>query len=360
MNIVKIKNYKDVYGDNINYNYRDMYCYVIQMKYLVPIKKDKDDVNTPGILTEDYIELERMIGENEFIDYANENHIAYHELHEQDDIENVIDKNQSPMIHMDALYYYTENDKTKILNDNKGLKLYRAKVANFILNMTKKKDEQEGEPAPLDLCPKRIKMLEYYGKYDMKDETSVILEILQPDMVNTTSVCETSVLLNPTPTCSCGQQNLSTISLGLNTGVSCNLLRGYRKEMKKLMTETFTDIDFWKKVVSASSVYQASAIALIYKYTDALIESGLSIFGRGDKKLDLNTPCVCAGNRINLFDNYQNDLKDILKAFGYMKEGIHSIDANISFITVAMRKFATYYEYLQWTGFVIDTDENWE
>ena len=130
--------------------------------------------------------------------------------------------------------------------------------------------------------------------------------------------------------------------------------------MKQVMFETFTDLEFWRWFIYGSPTGESGAVAGIYNYTEALIKSGLSIFDRnGAKKLDLNSPCRCVGNSETLFANYQKDLNDILYAFSLMKKGVESFEANISTITVALQKFATYYEYLQWEKMVISTDENW-
>ena len=382
MNIVKIKDITSLKSKDELYDFRNKYCYCIQMKYLVPMnpgglydtpeQDEWTDEQKCGILKEEYVRFEGTADIDALCEAINEESakandrvdrqrtVTYRTLRDVD--MRYIDLVRSPMNKISTDFYYTENNRSSIKHDAPGLKRYRSYVAKFFLEEIKSKGGRDEEiPRPIKApCPKKVAMLNYYA-FDMtEDNTLLTLQMLQPE-TTVGSTCESISLKNSIkPTCSC-QQSAGLVTLSnLSVGSSCNLVRNYRALMKQVMFETFTDLGFWRWFIYGTPTGESGAVAKIYDYTEALIKSGLSIFDRnGAKKLDLNSPCGCVGNSETMFTNYQKDLNDILYAFSLMKEGVKSFEANISTITVALQKFATYYEYLQWEEMVISTDENW-
>ena len=382
MNIVKIKDITSLKSKDELYDFRNKYCYCIQMKYLVPMnpgglydtpeQDEWTDEQKCGILREEYDKFEGTADIDALCEAINEESakandrvdrqrtVTYRTLRDVD--MRYIDLVRSPMNKISVDFYYTENNRSSIKHDAPGLKRYRSYVAKFFLEEIKSRGGHDEEiPRPIKApCPKKVAMLNYYA-FDMtEDNTLLTLQMLQPE-TTVGSTCESISLKNSIkPTCSC-QQSAGLVTLSnLSVGSSCNLVRNYRALMKQVMFETFTDLEFWRWFIYGTPTGESGAVAKIYDYTEALIKSGLSIFDRnGAKKLDLNSPCGCVGNSETMFANYQKDLNDILYAFSLMKEGAESFEANISTITVALQKFATYYEYLQWEKMVISTDENW-
>lgn len=382
MNIVKIKDITSLKSEDGLYDFRNKYCYCIQMKYLVPMNpgglydvSEEDEWTIEqkhGILKEEYVKFEGSAdidalckAINEESANANDNEkrqrvVTYRTLREVD--MRYVDLVRSPMNKISVDFYYTENDRSNIKHETPGFKRYRSYVAKFLLNELKSRGYRDEEISRLIKapCPKKVAMLNYYA-FDMtEDNTLQTLQMLQPETA-IKSACESISFSNIKTSCSCQQQSAGLVTLSIpSVGSSCSLVRSYRALMKQVMFETFTDLEFWRWFVYGTPTGESGAIAKIYDYTEALIKSGLSIFDRnGAKKLDLNSPCGCVGNSEALFANYQKDLNDILYAFGLMKEGAESFEANVSTITVALQKFATYYEYLQWEKMVINTDENW-
>ena len=381
MNIVKIKDIKSLKSKDELYDFKNKYCYCIQMKYLVPMNPGGlyDASEEPkavewtaeqkhGILKDEYAEFEKTLDIDALCEAINERSadtndkeerrrkVTYRTLSDED--KRYIDPIRSPMNRISIDFYYTENNRY----ETRELKRYRAHVARFLLKEIESRERRDVEiprliKAP---CPKKEVMLNYYV-FDMaEDKTLQALQILQPE--TSSSVCESiSLMSSIKSSCSCQQQGAGLVTLSTpSIGSSCNLVRNYRTLMKQVMFETFTDLEFWRWFIYGSPTGESEAVLNIYNYTEALIRSGLSIFERnGAKRLDLNNPCGCVGSSEALFANYQKDLNNILYAFGLMKEGVKSFESNISTITVALQKFATYYEYLQWEKMVISTDENW-
>ena len=367
MNIVKIKDITSLKSEDELYDFRNKYCYCIQMRYLIPMNpgglydipvEEWTIEQKYGILKEEYVKFEkstdvpalildifeRSANANDVNGSEERRIIAYRTLKDGD--MRYVDFVRSPMNKISVDFYYIENDRSNIKHEAPGLKRYRSYVAKFLLNEIKSRDSRDVETPRLIKapCPKKVAMLNYYA-FDMtEDNTLLTLQMLQPE-TTVGSTCESISLKNSIkPTCSCQQ------SAGLVT----------RALMKQVMFEAFTDLEFWRWFIYGTPTGESGVVAKIYDYTEALIKSGLSIFDRnGAKKLDLNSPCGCVGNSETLFANYQKDLNDILYAFSLMKEGVESFEANISTITVALQKFATFYEYLHWEKMVISTDENW-
>lgn len=369
MNIVRIKDITDIKSEGEKYNFRNKYCYAIHLNWFVPMNPGGlDDIpegeeptleQKYGLLEKDYKTVEQM-SDDSLESYFQEHSITYKRIDER--LERYIDVIKSPMSRLNLDFYYTENDRSDINHTTPGIKRYRAYVAKFLLqDLVKYNYMDVTEPRKIKApCPKKVAMLNYYAFDMVEDKVLQTLQMLQPESSGNTNTCETPVTNISKPTCSCQQSsNLINLIPSVDT-TTCNLVRTYRQQMKKVMIESFTDLDFWRWFIYSTPTGESGAIAKIYNYTEALIKSGLSIFDRdGAKRLDLNNPCGCTGNQELMYANYQKDLNDILHAFELMKKGTESFETNISTITVALQKFATYYEYLQWEKMVISTDENW-
>ncbi len=316
-----------------NKYFRGRYCWAINFTKCYCIKPDADST-IPGVLPGDYAAYERgdktdipvdADGVEVVIDY--------------DDFKGYIDIDKS-LTKVSTEYFTTYNKFIDDLGDICMclLRRYRAQVAAFIYNGIQGKW--------LDLCDKKRLMLEYYI-YDMNDDTVSELRIFDAKTSTDSSSCGCGCNKSiPTATqvvtsCGCSSNGTTTLTNLLNNTVNCDLVEMYRKKMKAYMVETFSDPDFWGYV----SVKYKAAISNIIKYTELLIESGLSIYST-DVKFDLNYSCADASSsQDSRYMKFVYDLNQILTAFRLIEQCDFS---KMSFIRSALSTFAEYYEYMQW------------
>lgn len=388
MNIVKFNDTKltcnQCAGQNIsepemelfNKYFRGRWCWAIRMDQVFLIRPD-DDISgvIPGIVPEDYTLLER-------------NGVEYMMEHE-DELDNPIPKHDedpnSPLCleltkfmkyvskidspaYMNTEYFTAQN----ALMDGNGelsmtlVRRYRAQIAAILYNGV--------QNMVLDFCDKKVSMLEYYI-YDMSDSVTSTVGMFNKGTSTTQSGCNCgcggshgSVQTNPTSGivmntlaqvgqvgCGCTSAMVGTADL-MQMVSSCDILKEYRKLMKSYMMSTFSDLDFWKYVTEKYKI----AVQRVIKYTQAVIDTGLSIFANDNKKLDLNYDCCKAGsNRSSLYNNYIYDLKNIVETFKLIEAEDYT---RLTFIRTNLSKFADYYEYMQWNDdnvIVCPGDERW-
>ena len=315
-----------------NKYFRGRYCWAINLKKCYCIKPDADST-IPGVLPEDYAAYER--GEMTDIPVDTD---GTEVVINYDDFKGYIDIDKS-LTKISTEYFTVYN---KFIDDLGNipmalLRRYRAQVAAFIYNGVQGKW--------LDFCDKKRLMLEYYI-YDMKDDIVSALSIFNTEDTDTSTCgcgCNASV---PTATqvvtsCGCSSNGTTTLTNLLNNTVNCDLVEKYRAQMKAYMIETFSDPDFWRYV---SERYKA-AISNIIKYTELLIESGLSVYST-DIKFDLNYSCADASSSSDSrYTKFVFDLNQILTAFKLIEQCDFS---KMSLIRTSLSTFAEYYEYMQW------------
>ena len=131
--------------------------------------------------------------------------------------------------------------------------------------------------------------------------------------------------------------------------------------MKAYMIETFSDVKFWLKI--ASNRVARTALINIITLTEQLIKSGISIFSN-NTTFDLNYPCSVSSSDAR-YDAFVRDMSDFVEALNLILEAGTTGEpiTRLSFVNNALASFASYYEYLQWSGYTVnifDTDENYE
>lgn len=339
MNIVKfteakLDSAKYSFADTYNTYFRGRYCWCINMTDCYLIRPDKDsDIN--GILPDDYNSYERGTGDTTGLTTL-----------EYGDIPSTsVDFNKS-LIKISTEYF---TDKNAYIDaavdadiDTERVKAYRRYVALYILNGI-----HDGWLT--DFCDKRKALLNYYAN-DMSDDTLALLKGLDEVNTNTTATtsscgCSTASTSSGTvlTTSSCGCSNgngLSSIDVLINKIQTCSLADDYASKMKYYMTETFTDLDFWKYIYE----HYNTAIGRIATLTDLLIKSGLSINIKTGA-FDLNYTCATASKTDAVYKQFVSDLQIIADAFHLMENGDFTKTATLS---NALSTLASYYEYLQW------------
>ena len=384
MNIVKFNDTeltRAKVGDEISdkdlelYNkyFRGRWCWAIRMSDVFLIRPDDDITGIiPGIVPEDYTLLERF---------------GYEEMEErEDELDNPLPRTEDGSILklnlVDFMKWVSKIDSPAYMNteyftaqnalvDGNGelsmtlIRRYRAQVAAILYNGV--------QNMALDFCDKKVSMLEYYI-YDMTDSVTSTIGMFTKGVTTTSaSSCgcggsHGSVQVNPTTGvvmntltqlgqvgCGCTSAMVGTSDL-MQMISSCDIIKEYRKLMKSYMVSTFGDLDFWKYVTEKYKV----AIQRIIAYTQAVIDTGLSIFAGDNKKLDLNYNCCKASSdRNGLYSNYVYDLKNIIEAFKLIEAEDYS---KLTFIRSNLLKFTDYYEYMQWNEdniMVYPGDERW-
>ena len=384
MNIVKF-NDTELTSDNRNVNvtdeemelynkyFRGRWCWAIRMDDVFLIRPD-DDLKgvVPGIVPEDYTLLERYgVEEMRTREDELDNPIPLTDDGEVLSLKLVkfmssVSKMDSPA-YMNTDYFTSQN---AYIDGNGGLSMclvrrYRAQVAAILYNGV--------QNMALDFCDKKQAMLEYYI-YDMSDQVTSTVGMFRNGVVSSSqssscgcggshgsvSGATTGVILNTLTQlgqagCGCGSSVVSAQDI-LQSVSTCDIIAEYRKLMKMYMVSTFGDLDFWKYVTTRYKV----AIERIIKYTQAVIDTGLSIFS-GNQKLDLNYGCAQAGSdRQRLYDSYVYDLKNIIAAFELIMDEDYT---RLSFIRSNLLKFTDYYEYMQWNDSNVmvnpGIDEHW-
>lgn len=386
MNIIKFKgidcpselNGKEISQDDrelFNKYFKGHYCYAIHMTdiYLM-IPEDS--------------ELNNGIKPSEYILYENGERNASEEMPVllYDDYKSLIDAYNvyAPVPGAGSDFFIVLNKKYEgSLNINSDIYIYRRQVANSILSSGITKDSDNnyalrflGVSNTKEFCPKKLEMLKYYSE-DMTSETLETIKLFQDAMsskivTNASSGCgcgsnnnfayTSPSSLSTTPSCTC-QSNTGVTDLSSLLGSigSCNIYQTYRKMMKAYMIETFSDVKFWLEI--ASNKVARKAIVDIITLTEQLIKSGISIFSN-NTTFDLNYPCGVSSSDAR-YDAFVRDMNNFIEALNLILEAGETGGpiTKSSFINNALASFASYYEYLQWSGYTVnifDTDENYE
>ncbi len=339
MNIVKftdskLDSAKYSFADTYNAYFRGRYCWCINMTDCYLIRPDKDsDIN--GILPDDYNSYERGTGDTTGLIT-----LAYADIPSTS-----VDFDKS-LIKISTEYFTDKNayiDAAVAADiDTERVRAYRRYVALYILNGV-----HDGWLT--DFCDKRKALLNYYAQ-DMSDDTLALLKGLDEVNTNTATVtsCSCSAAAGASSgtvltasTCGCSSGNgLSSIDMLINKIQTCSLADDYASKMKYYMTETFTDLDFWKYIYE----HYNTAIGRIATLTDLLIKSGLSINIKTGA-FDLNYTCATASKTDAVHKQFISDLQSIADAFHLMESGDFTKTATLS---NALSTLASYYEYLQW------------
>ena len=343
--------------DLFNTYYKGMYCFVTPVA-IYPVCSDSDSKN--GITRETY--LKTVFNTSSAISYRSRvytttedgssipvfscisiNEFNYYKLSAY------VDPLYSEL-YEDTEFYEKINERTKLFGNLdvsiENVRKFRSEVAGIIF----------AGRSLAQLCPKVESMLQYYME-DMSDTTVEMLTLFQLQNPVSTNTISPYQYANSS---SCGCSNVTMTSNGLsnisklllNTTTNCDTVKGYRDAMKAYMISVFSDIEFWRKIVNQ----YPEAITLIIKYLTALIESGMSIFNRG-RKLELDYCCETDFNDSNsLYNTYIEDMSAIKETFELLINERVSGEQNTSkdsFMKTQLGKFANYYEYLSWDGYVV-------
>ena len=388
MNIIKFKdidcpselNGKEIGQENrelFNTYFKGRYCYAIRMTDIYLMIPEDSELNN-GIKPSEYISYEN--GERN----ASEGIpvLSYNDYYSLIDTRNVY----APIPGNGSEFFMTLNKKyedSPNIDDMKKVYNYRGEVASYIFKYRKDKDSDNNYALGFldvsntkEFCPKKFEMLKYYME-DMTSETLETIKLFQDAVsskvvTNASSGCgcgsnntftytpSSSLSITPSSTChsSTGLTDLSSL---LGSIGSCNIYQTYRKMMKAYMIETFSDVKFWLEI--ASNRVARTALINIITLTEQLIKSGISIFSN-NTTFDLNYPCGVSSSDAR-YDTFVRDMSDFVEALNLILEAGETGDpiTRLSFVNNALASFASYYEYLQWSGYTVnifDTDENYE
>ena len=388
MNIIKFKdidcpselNGKEISEENrklFNKYFKGRYCYAIRMTDIYLMIPEDSELNN-GIKPSEYV-----LYENGTYDKSTKEIpvLSY------DDYKSLIDNRNiyTPTPEAGSEFFMTLNRKYE---DILGINMtdvynYRQRVANYIFSYRKAKDYDDNYALKFldvsntkEFCPKKLEMLKYYSE-NMTSETLETIKLFQDAVsskvvTNASSGCgcgsnnnftyTSPSSLSTTPSCTCqsntGVTNLSAV---LNSIGSCNIYQTYRKMMKAYMIETFSDAKFWLEI--ASNRVSRTALINIITLTEQLIKSGISIFSN-NTTFDLNYPCGISSSDAR-YDEFVQDMNNFIEALNLILESGTSGEpiTRLSFVNNALATFASYYEYLQWSGYTVnifDTNENYE
>ena len=388
MNIIKFKDINcpsELNGKEIgqvdrelfNTYFKGRYCYAIRMTDIYLMIPEDSELNN-GIKPSEYILYEN--GERN----ASEGIpvLSYNDYYSLIDTRNVY----APIPGNGSEFFMTLNKKyedSPNIDDMKKVYNYRGEVASYIFKYRKDKDSDNNYALGFldvfntkEFCPKKFEMLKYYME-DMNSETLETIKLFQDAVsskvvTNASSGCgcgsnntftyTPSSSLSTTPSCTChSSTGLTDLSSLLGSIGSCNIYQTYRKMMKAYMIETFSDVKFWLEI--ASNRVARTALINIITLTEQLIKSGISIFSN-NTTFDLNYSCDVSSSDAR-YDTFVRDMSDFVEALNLILEAGETGDpiTRISFINNALASFASYYEYLQWSGYTVnifDTDENYE
>ncbi len=314
MNIVKFKNvsHNNSYISEMWDKYfRDKWCYAVQLTTFFPIKDPKFDL--PGLTVEQYMWLETNL-QNALLNP--EIALAYG-----------IDLSTIP--YLTGVQCYIDSKATKERNELDNLyvdntlsnysitiedtKAFMVKSSTMLYNLYVKMSNQDS--AILD-------MLSYYAgnKYN---KTLSILEDVDYKLTNT----------SPGGGCGC----TPTIVPQQTASIS------YKSNMKKIMIQNFSDIDFWMMWrVQYKEVLETMKMYLDSIKTNKLVPKMPS--PQLNNIAQLNDCTSIATNSYNWFQ----DLDAIIEAFNLM---INNDLSNRNFITMSLDKFTKYFENMMWVDY---------
>ena len=387
MNIIKFKNIDcpSKLNDKVisqedrelfNTYFKGRYCYAIRMTDIY-------------LMIPEYSELNNGIKPSEYILYENG---TYDKSTKEipvlpyDDYKSLIDNRDiyTPTPEAGSEFFMTLNRKYEDILDINMTDVYnyRQRVANYIFSFGITKDSDNNyalgflDISNKEFCAKKLEMLKYYSE-DMTSETLETIKLFQDAVsskivTNASSACgcnsnntfvyTPSSSLSTTPSCTChSSTGLTDLSSLLGSIGSCNIYQTYRKMMKAYMIETFSDAKFWLEI--ASNRVARVALVNIITLTEQLIKSGISIFSNSTT-FDLNYPCGVSSSDAR-YDTFVRDMSDFVEALNLILEAGTTGEpiTRLSFVNNALASFASYYEYLQWSGYTVnifDTDENYE
>ena len=388
MNIIKFKDINcpsELNGKEIsqvdcelfNTYFKGRYCYAIRMTDIYLMIPEDSELNN-GIKPSEYILYENGTYDKSSKEIPVLPYNDYKSLIDNRDI-------YTPTPEAGSEFFMALNRKYEdILDINMNdVYKYRQCVANYILSSGITKDSDNnyalrflGISNTKEFCPKKLEMLKYYSE-DMTSETLETIKLFQdavsPKIVtnassgcgcgsNNTFTYTLSSSLSTTPSCTChSSTGLTDLSSLLGSIGSCNIYQTYRKMMKAYMIETFSDAKFWLEI--ASNRVARTALINIITLTEQLIKSGISIFSN-NTTFDLNYSCGVSSSDAR-YDTFVRDMSDFVEALNLILEAGETGDpiTRLSFVNNALASFASYYEYLQWSGYTVnifDTDENYE
>jgi hypothetical protein len=316
MNIIKLKDIvmpsECRFSKFFNENLKGKYAYWIQMRYIFPL--ESLDYKT-------YIKYEQF----EDVDFVRLDTKPHIDLYDEE-------CNMYNFVHD-----YIDHDATEIANAISDFRTSNDYVADADIDITKLRKFRtwlateilafntniEGEYIN-DLSVNHLHMLEYY-KNNMYNDLVKYLSVFGDD----TSF---SAFSNTTTGCACCNgstlYNLTNIS-------SCNALDIYKKNIHKLMVQTFSDVTFWTK-------FNKDFIAVFKKYIDNIIKTGLII--SLSKKSDLYIQCNCNDKSNNA---YELILRNLSEALEYIIND--EIKGHSNFIYDALYNWADQlYDHMSW------------
>ena len=334
MNIIKLKDVTMPEGNPkaalFNTYLKGKYAWWVGMRYITPIiPEDLDHKVMPGSIglgRAGYIRCEQDI--NNLLNPESEFHTQYIDTHDGDYafLAEYVDVVETDYINNITLLisqnsYVTDDDIT--IDE---LKKFRTWLATELLKFDQ---TISGEQFESVYSSKVTHMLQYYAK-NMADD--VVLGLIDFGAVN--------VSISSTTMSKCGCAGSSNIaSLYADTLTSCDPLGIYRKNIYKLMVETFSSMDFWLDRYSQAKAF----ISEFKKYIDNILRVGLplNIDILADSRF---TDCGCTQQ---VSSQGTEILKRLSEALGYIVS--ESTEGHKNFIASAFADWSKYlYESMYW------------
>lgn len=334
MNIIKLKDVlmpeENPKATFFNTHLKGKYAWWVGMRYITPIvPEDIDQKVMPGSIglgRAGYIKCEQDI--NNLLDPESEFHTQYIDTHDGDYnfLAEYADINETDYINNIAMFVSQNNYKTDDDITTDELKKFRTWLAEELLKFGQ---TISGERLESVYSNKVNHMLQYYAK-NMTDD--VVLGLID------FGAASVSILSTTTSKCGCvGSSNIS--SLYTDTLTNCDPLEVYRKNIYKLMVETFSSIDFWLDRYGQSKAF----IGEFKKYIDNILRVGLplNIDILADSRF---TDCGCTQH---VDSQGVKILTRLSEALGHIIN--ESVDGHKNFIASAFADWSKYlYESMYW------------
>lgn len=316
MNIVKLK---DImlpddckFAKFFNENLKGKFAFWIQMRYIFPM-------NTMNLKT--YIQYEQF----DASDFLGDNILPHIDLYSEeccmfDFAQQYIDHAATERANA-INEYHTANEYVADFDiDIEKLRNFRAWLAAEILSYSTGFDGNYLD----NLNNNEIHMLEFY-KNDMYNDVIKYLSIFGQE--------NAFELISNNTNCGCCNTNVASL-YGLTTGITCNALDVYIKNIHNLMVKTFEDVTFWMQ-------FTKDFIAVFKKYIDNIIKTGLVINKDSGK---LYAVCHCNNDSTQAYTVMLQNLSDALQ---YIIDD--EIRGHSNFIYDALHNWAEYlYDNMSW------------
>lgn len=322
MNIVKLKDIlmpkEFKMAEFFNKHLKGKYAYWIQMRYIFPL--DSLDYSS-------YIKYEQM----DSFEYVSEEIPQHIDLYSEeycmiDFVNCFIDLCTTEEINNICSYRASNAYATDTDIDINSLRSFRTWLATELIKLnTGIYDDHLGK-----YTSEQIHMLEYY-KNNMHNDVIKYLSVFG-------NYSPSVSFINSNTSCGCCNSNINS-NLDISDINTCDVVSIYRKNIHKMMVETFSQPEFWMSL-------NRDFIKLFKKYIDNIIRTGLSVANVLYTNTDIISECSCY-NVNDKYSNSNNILNKLSISLGYIID--EKTSGHINFIHDSFYAWAEYlYEKMIW------------